>query len=216
VRPEAEALERGGRRGTPPPGSRNSPTSPKTPWGRLNFERASADSGLRRECPPPAPAHTNYVRRGKTFDCGTKPIEALQTRGSHNPSPEFGGGVDGCCEERAKKPSGERAASRSGGVPSRRSPPLTPVPAPHLNPPPGVLGEGGRVMRARVGAHRGVGGASQPTVTPNLRFSLPHAVCGAGRGGGRRRGAPHPLERFAASRRAVRPISRWRQPTCTA
>ena len=77
-----------------------------------------------------------------------------------------------------------------------------------FQPPPGVFGGGGRVMRARWG-RSAPRRPPAPVRSPGLPFSLPHAVqfVGEGRGGGRPARAPHPSIRSILRSHPVNPAS---------
>jgi hypothetical protein len=97
--------------------------------GRENFIAAESPertgrhrtASVGRPSPRPLPARSS--RRGGEISQRSNTAAARCDGGSRHPSPEVGGGVDGRCEERAKRPSGERAPA---GAVRCRSPSLVP------------------------------------------------------------------------------------------
>jgi hypothetical protein len=82
--------------------------------------RASTNGAVRPRGPPiPGPSPINSMGEGRirsrfygppaVVSPNCQPVAAPRSRRCDNPSPEVGGGVDGRCEERAKRPAGERA-----------------------------------------------------------------------------------------------------------
>jgi hypothetical protein len=110
--------------GTRPTGPRAALTpQPPLPYGtrrstrrcpRCTGEGEIAARDARPVSPPILPLSARNERgggRGEGLPAGAVryPSPSLNCVGHPNPSPEVGGGVDRCCEERAKKRSGERA-----------------------------------------------------------------------------------------------------------
>jgi hypothetical protein len=144
---------RGGRRCRRPPLLCPLPPAPSPLVPRGEGEncgsRGSAGITLAPDGPPiPGPSPINCMGEGRIrsrFDTPPpvirgsaaphfRPPERKEPCPPRHPSPEVGGGVDGRCEERAKRPSGERARRRAATALSAFT--ITFATSPHLVHPP--------------------------------------------------------------------------------
>jgi hypothetical protein len=111
--------------GRPPP--RPSPTNCV---GEGEFARAPAATACAAGGPSPGPSPLVPRGEGRTLSRLTS-VRSAPGAALH-PSPEFGGGVDCRCEERAKRQAGERAPAGAHRRPdSRRTPASAPADAHH-------------------------------------------------------------------------------------